>query len=60
MPQLTEGIPIPVSCPKCDSGMFRVGYDAPLKILKERSWQICKECGFERSTEDFKRSLLTV
>ena len=53
-------IDIPLSCPSCYSKMYSTRYDAPLKILRERSWQVCKECGFERSTEDFKKELLTV
>ena len=53
-------ISIPISCPSCDGKMYSIRYDAPLKILKDRSWQICKSCGFERNTDDFKRSLLTV
>jgi len=53
-------INIPLACPSCEGKMYSVRYDAPLKILKERSWQICKECGFEQSTDDFKMRLLTV
>ncbi len=51
---------IPLSCPLCDGKMYSVRYDAPLGILKDRSWQICKTCGFERTTDDFKKELLTV
>ena len=57
---LNEGIPIPVNCPRCSGKMIAVKYEASLKILKERSWQICKECSFQRSADDFKNSLLTV
>lgn len=53
-------IAIPLSCPSCDGRMYATAYDAPLKILKERSWQICRECGFERNADDFKKELLTV
>ena len=31
-----------------------------IRIDEERGWQICKQCGFERTTEDFKSELLTV
>lgn len=55
-----EGIPIPVPCPRCHGKMIAVKYDTSLKILRERSWQICKECLFERSADDFKKLLLTV
>ena len=53
-------IDIPISCPSCSGKMYSVKYDAPLKVLKERVWQVCKECGFERSADEFKRILLTV
>jgi len=53
-------IDIPITCPSCEGKMYLVQYDATLKILKERSWQLCKQCGFERSTDDFKKELLTV
>jgi len=51
---------IPLSCPSCDEKMYSVRYDAPLRILKDRSWQICKNCGFERTIDDFKKELFTV
>ena len=51
---------IPISCPKCSSKMIATWYKLVLKILKERSWQICTKCNFERSADDFKNSLLTV
>gem|GEM_PF-915766 len=53
-------INIPLSCPSCDGKMYSVRYDAALDILKSRSWQICRICGFERSTDDFKKELLTI
>jgi len=48
---------IPIPCPSCGGNMYLVSYESPLRILKERSWQICKECGFERSTDEFKKML---
>ena len=53
-------IDIPLPRPSCEGKMYSVRYDPPLKILKERSWQVCKECGFEQSTDDFKMRLFTV
>lgn len=50
-------IDIPLSCPSCGGKMYSVRYAAPLKILKERSWHVCKECDFERSAEDFKKAI---
>ncbi|NIM26518.1 MAG: hypothetical protein GTN35_00830 [Nitrososphaeria archaeon] len=50
-------VKIPISCPSCNGKMYSVGYDAPWKVLKHRSWQVCYECGFERSSDDFKKTL---
>ncbi len=57
---ITNNIDIPLSCPVCGGRMYAVRLVAPLKVLKERGWQICKECRFSRTVEDFKRVLLTV
>ena len=51
-------IPIPLSCPKCSGRMVVIRYDAILKLLKERSWQVCKNCMYERSVNDFKKELI--
>ena len=48
-------IDIPIPCPSCGGKMYSTGYQPTLRILKERSWQVCKECHFQRSTEDFKK-----
>ena len=53
-------IDIPLSCPSCDGKMYSVSYESALPILKKRSWQICKECSFERNSEDFKKSVCCV
>ena len=50
-------IDIPIECPACKGKMYSVAYNTPLKILKHRSWQVCKECDFERPTEDFVKDL---
>lgn len=52
--------PIPIACPKCCGKIVVIRYEVTLKVLRERSWQICKNCGFERSVDDFKKTLLTV
>ncbi len=57
---MIEGMPIPISCPKCNGKMIAVHYEVVLKFLRERSWQVCKECNFQRTADDFKKSLLTV
>jgi transcription elongation factor Elf1 len=49
------------TCPSCEgSRIYLSKYDAPLKILKNRSWLICKDCDFEIQTEDFKKTLFCV
>jgi hypothetical protein len=40
--------------------MYAVSYDTQINILKQRSWQICEDCGFERTSDDFKKELFTV
>lgn len=51
---------IPLPCPQCGGRMFSVGYQATLKILKNRTWHVCKECDFEQDAEVFKRALFCV
>lgn len=53
-------IRIPLRCPECGGPMYAVRYEPVLSVLKYRSWQYCKDCGFVRESEDFKRSLFTV
>lgn len=50
-------IDIPLSCPSCGGKMYSVSYETTLSILKKRSWQVCKECNFQRNSEDFKKSI---
>lgn len=50
-------IDIPLSCPKCGGRMYSVSHDTVLPLLKRRTWQVCKECNFERSSDDFKKSI---
>jgi C4-type Zn-finger protein len=57
---MIEGMPIPISCPKCNGKMIATRYELVFNFLKERSWQVCKECNFQRTADDFKKSLLTV
>ena len=51
---------IPLPCPSCSGKMYSTRYEALLNVLRERSWQICKNCDFEQQTDDFKKKLLTV
>ena len=53
-------IDIPSSCPSCGGKMYSVSYESVLPDLKKRSWQVCKECNFERNSEDFKKSICCV
>ncbi len=57
---MIQGILIPLSCPRCTCKIIATRYELTLKILKVRSWQICTECNFQQSANDFKNSLLTV
>lgn len=50
-------IDIPLPCPDCGGKMYSVGYDATLRILKNRTWHVCKECRFTRNVEEFKKTL---
>jgi len=50
-------IDIPLPCPSCGGKMYSVNYEASFSILKKRSWQVCKECDFERNTDDFKKMI---
>ena len=47
-------------CPKCGGTMYGSRYEARLKILSERTWNTCIECGYEIDMSKWKRSLLTV
>ena len=50
-----------VPCPSCEgSKLYLTKYDAPLKILKERSWLICKDCDYQIQVAEYKRSLFSV
>ncbi|MBS3925814.1 MAG: hypothetical protein KGZ34_03880 [Nitrosarchaeum sp.] len=53
-------IDIPLQCPSCGGKMYSVSYDASFSILKKRSWQVCKECNFERDSESFKKAICCV
>ena len=53
-------IDIPLSCPSCGGKMYSVSYESALPVLKKRSWQVCRECNFERDSEDFKKSICCV
>jgi C4-type Zn-finger protein len=50
-------IDIPLPCPSCGGKMYSVNYETSFSILKKRSWQVCKECDFERNTDDFKKTI---
>jgi len=50
-----------VTCPSCEGNeLYVTKYDAPLKILKERSWLICKDCDYQIQVEEYKKSLFCV
>lgn len=38
----------PAACPYCGAPDVRTaGYDAPLRILRQRVWHYCTQCGWE-------------
>ena len=51
---------IPVRCKKCGGKMYCVSYDVIFKILKNRSWHVCKNCSWSQSVDDFKKEMLTI
>ena len=53
-------IDIPIPCPKCGGKMYSTSYDAPLKVLRYRTWHVCKECTFTRNVDDFKKTLFCI
>ena len=55
---MTQEFLLPLSCPKCSARMILVQYNSTLKILKQRSWHVCKSCNFEGQSDDFKKQLL--
>lgn len=57
---MAQKIDIPLFCPTCDGRMYAVSYDPPLKILKDRSWFVCKSCDYDILAEDFKKTLFTI
>jgi len=45
-------------CPSCGGNrLFLTKYEVPLKILKDRSWLVCKDCNFQIPKEKYKKSL---
>jgi len=50
-------IDIPLQCPSCGGKMCSISYDSAFSILKKRSWQVYKECNYERNSEEFKKSI---
>lgn len=55
-----DTLDIPLVCLSCNGRIYTTSYDVSLKILNDRNWQVCKECGFEQLPDDFKRRLWTV
>jgi len=50
-------IDIPIPCPSCGGKMYSISYESAFSLLKSRSWQVCKECNFERNSDEFKKSI---
>ena len=54
------GQDVAMKCPKCGSNMIGVCYESSLKILQERSWNTCTQCGHEIDIAKWKRQVLSV
>ncbi len=53
--------PLSFTCPSCEQrSLINASHLAPMKTFKITQWLICQDCGFESSTEDFKKEVLTV
>jgi C4-type Zn-finger protein len=46
-----------IGCPVCGDSLFYTKYVAPLKILSERSWHYCRNCGYEMEFGKLKKSM---
>ena len=47
-------IDISLPCPSCGGKMYSVNYESSCIILKK---EVCKECDFERGTDEFKKTI---
>ena len=46
----------PTVCPYCGArGVRTAGYDAPLRILRQRKWYYCSRCGWEAEADQYAR-----
>lgn len=46
----------PAACPYCGArGVRTAGYDAPLRILRQRKWYYCSRCGWEAEADQYAR-----
>ena len=57
LPKQFMKIDIPIPCPSCGGKMYSVSYEPALRLLKKRSWQVCKECNFERNVDEYKKTI---
>lgn len=49
-----------LACPKCHLKMFmHVRYDPVIKLLKDRDYVVCGNCGFSKETEQLKDMIFT-
>lgn len=44
-----------IPCPKCSGFMILYSYNPVLKFLKEQSWNVCKKCKFQETSDEYKR-----
>ncbi len=48
------------ACPKCHTQMLvHVKYNPVIKLLKDRDYVVCENCGFSKETEQLKDMIFT-
>ncbi len=53
--EITQKQTMTIPCPKCSGSLTLYRYNPVLKILKERSWYLCKNCKFQETTDEYKQ-----
>ena len=53
--EVTHEKTMTIPCPRCSGFMIVYSYNPVLKFLKERSWNVCKKCGFQETTDEYKK-----
>ena len=54
------GTSVAMHCPVCGGSMVGVAYDAPLKVLEDRKWNVCRDCGYQKDVNKWKKAVFTI